>query len=75
MLVSLYRIRFAVENGMSSITSVARRRIPVAVGAVRDLKFIDDRSLMLAFVGADGNFLLNADPLGVADISTQMFPG
>ncbi|KAL8759268.1 MAG: hypothetical protein Q9199_000881 [Rusavskia elegans] len=51
--VNLFRIRFVVENGMSSTTSVASRRIPVATAAIRDLKFIDDRSLMLAFVGAD----------------------
>ena len=75
VLVNLYRIRFAVENGMSSTTSVASHRIPVAVGTVRDLKFIDDRCLMLAFVGADGDSLLHGDPLRAADISAQMFPG
>ncbi|KAL8852821.1 MAG: hypothetical protein Q9221_002330 [Calogaya cf. arnoldii] len=51
--VKLSRIGFAVENGMSSTTSVASVRIPVATGAVRDLKFVDDRSIMLAFVGPD----------------------
>lgn len=60
---------------MSSTKSVASRRIPVAVGTVRDLKFIDDRSLMLAFVGTDGDSLLHGDPLRVADISAQKFPG
>lgn len=59
-VVNLFRIRFVVENGMSSTTSVASRRIPVATAAIRDLKFIDDRSLMLAFVGADGNSYLHA---------------
>ncbi|KAI4233175.1 MAG: hypothetical protein LQ349_004577 [Xanthoria aureola] len=51
--VNLFRVTFFVENGVSSTTSVASSRIPVATGAVRDLKFIDDRSLMLAFVSAD----------------------
>ncbi|KAL8994812.1 MAG: hypothetical protein Q9169_005319 [Polycauliona sp. 2 TL-2023] len=51
--VKLSRIRFAVENGMSSMKSVANCQIPVATGAVRDLKFIDDQSLMLALVGQD----------------------
>ena len=53
-VVKIFRTRFVVENGVSSTKSVASLRIPVTSGAVRDLKFIDDRSLMLAFIGADG---------------------
>ncbi len=58
-VVNLFRITFSVENGMSSTTSVASGRIPVATGAVRDLKFMDDWSLMLAFVTADGKSYLH----------------
>ncbi|KAI4248912.1 MAG: hypothetical protein L6R40_000924 [Gallowayella cf. fulva] len=53
MAVKLFRVGFVVENGVSSTKSVACVRIPVPMGAVRDLKFIDDYSLMLAFVGID----------------------
>ncbi|KAL8822002.1 MAG: hypothetical protein Q9223_000082 [Gallowayella weberi] len=51
--VRLFQIRFVVENGVSSTNRVACAQIPVPSGAVRDLKFIDDYSLMLAFVGID----------------------
>lgn len=62
MAVKLFRVGFVVENGVSSTKSVACVRIPVPMGAVRDLKFIDDYSLMLAFVGIDGRLLLGAYP-------------
>lgn len=61
-VVNLFRVTFSVENGVSSTTSVASSRIPVAPGAVRDLKFIDDWSLMLAFVSADGKLYLHTYP-------------
>ncbi|KAL8733147.1 MAG: hypothetical protein Q9166_002339 [cf. Caloplaca sp. 2 TL-2023] len=51
--VKLFRIRLAIENGVSSTKNVACVRIPVPTGAVRDLKFIDEEYLMLAFVGID----------------------
>ncbi|KAL8789954.1 MAG: hypothetical protein Q9213_000840 [Squamulea squamosa] len=52
-IVRVFRARFAVENGVSSTRSVSCLRIPVSASAVRDLKFIDDQFLMLAFVGPD----------------------
>lgn len=52
--VRIFRVSLVVENGVSSSTGVQSARIPTPAGAVRDVKFVDDELLMLAFVGQGG---------------------
>jgi len=45
----LYRIVLKVVNGISSKDSIQHALISLPTGAVRDLKYIDDQKLMVAF--------------------------
>ncbi|KAL9602386.1 MAG: hypothetical protein Q9179_002543 [Wetmoreana sp. 5 TL-2023] len=49
--IKIFRIRLAVEKGVSSTKSVKCAQILVSTGTIRSLKFVDDECLMLAFVG------------------------
>ncbi|KAL8838983.1 MAG: hypothetical protein Q9170_001913 [Blastenia crenularia] len=57
--VKITRIRLLVENGVSSTKTVQYLNIPVGVGTIRDVKFIDDESLILALVDQDGKLRLH----------------
>lgn len=48
---------FVVENGVSSSIRLQSVHIPTPAGAVREVKFVDDELLMLAFVGQGGKLI------------------
>ena len=50
-LVRIYRVVFKIESGMSSTIVVEHALIetPVPIESVRDVKFVDDEALMIAF--------------------------
>lgn len=56
--VRIFRMSLVVENGVSSSIGVQCAHIPTPAGAVRDVKFVDDELLMLAFVGQGGKSIL-----------------
>ena len=64
----IFCIKMAVENGVSSTKNVQHADIPIPAGAVRDLRFIDDTALMLAFVGHDGESQQNLQLRDVSNI-------
>lgn len=52
--IKIFRILLVIENGVSSTKSVQHDNIAVPAGAVRDMKFIDDEHLALAFADQKG---------------------
>lgn len=52
--VKIFRISLRVENGVSSSKGARYAKLQAPAGAVRNVKFVDDEFLMLAFVGHGG---------------------
>ena len=51
VLVRICRVLFKIENGMSSTHGVeyALIQTPTPIESIRDVKFVDDEALMIAF--------------------------
>ncbi|KAL8656732.1 MAG: hypothetical protein Q9210_000073 [Variospora velana] len=63
--IKIFRISLSVEKGVSSSKGVQCARIPTPAGAVRDVKFVDDEILLLAFVGQGGKSQIDAHSLNI----------
>ena len=50
-LVRLYRLSLEVVNGVSSVCSTGETSINLPSGVIKDIKFVDNRSLMLIWCG------------------------
>ncbi len=51
LLVNLYRFYLKVENGVSSICAAETASVSLPNGLIKDVKFVDDESLMLIWCG------------------------
>lgn len=47
----LYRLRLKIENGVSSVCATEETSINLPSGVIKDIKFVDDQSLMLIWRG------------------------
>ncbi|KAL9011267.1 MAG: hypothetical protein Q9173_003875 [Seirophora scorigena] len=63
--VKIFHISLSVDKGVSTSKEVQCARIPTPPGAVRDIKFVDDEILMLAFTGLGGKSQINAHSLDI----------